>query len=63
MDLVSLLIFIIIIGVIIWLINYLPIDQKIKTVVIVLVVIIAIIWLLNGLGAIGGHPYYFNFRR
>jgi hypothetical protein len=64
MDLISLLVFIIVFCVIVWLIKtYLPIPEPIKTVIIVLIVLVAVIWLLNGLGIIGGHQYYLNFRR
>jgi len=64
MDLISLLVFIIVFCVIVWLVRtYLPIPDPIKTIIIVLIVLIAIIWLLNGLGIIGSTPYYLNFRR
>lgn len=51
--LVSLLIAILVIGLLVWLVQILPIPEPFRTVAIVVVVIIAIIWLLEGVGGAG----------
>jgi uncharacterized BrkB/YihY/UPF0761 family membrane protein len=54
MTLFTLLITIVIAGVALWLINtYIPMDEKIKTILNVVVVIILIVWLFNALGLLG----------
>jgi hypothetical protein len=56
MSLISLLIFLVIVGVVLWLINtYIPMDGKIKKILNVVVVIIVILWLLNVFGVLGDH--------
>jgi len=51
MDLLSLVVVIIIVGVLLWLVNsYIPMDAKIKKILNVVVVIALIIWLLNAFG-------------
>lgn len=51
--LVSLLIAILVIGLLVWLVQILPIPEPFRTVAIVVVVIIAIIWLLEGVSGAG----------
>lgn len=52
MDLLTILIAIVIVGIILWLINsYVPMDAKIKKILNIVVVIFLILWLLNALGA------------
>lgn len=61
MDLVSLLIVLVIIGVVLYLVNnYIPMDPPIKTVINVIVVLVLCIWLLQAFGIIGGTR--FNLR-
>lgn len=48
--LIYLVVVLVVLGLVLWLINYLPIDQKIKTIINVIVIIIAILWLLNSIG-------------
>ena len=51
MPLINLIIVLIVIGVILYLVNnYIPMDQKIKTILNVVVVLIVILWLLNVFG-------------
>ena len=51
MDLLTILIVIVIVGVILWLVNsYIPMDGKIKKILNIVVVIVLIIWLLNAFG-------------
>lgn len=50
----SLIITLIIIGIALWMINvYIPMDQKIKTILNIVVVIITIIYVCNAFGLIG----------
>jgi hypothetical protein len=54
MSLISVLVTLIIVGVLLWLINeYLPMDQKIKTILNIVAVIVVVIWLLNVFGVLG----------
>ena len=51
MDIVTLLVTLIIVGVVLYLINnYIPMDSKIKTILNIVVVIILIIWILQSTG-------------
>jgi hypothetical protein len=54
MSLIGLIVTLVIIGLILWLINsYIPMDQKIKTILNVAVVIIVILWLIQSFGLLG----------
>jgi len=54
MPIFSILITLIVVGVVLWLVNtYIPMDQKIKTILNVVVVIIVILWLLNAFTGFG----------
>ncbi len=51
MDLISLIVTLIVVGVLLWLVNnYIPMDAKIKRILNIVVVVVVVIWLLNGLG-------------
>lgn len=51
MDLLTILIVIVIVGVILWLVNsYIPMQASIKKILNVVVVIVLIIWLLSAFG-------------
>jgi len=51
MSLVSVVIALVIVGVLLWLVNtYLPMDQKIKSILNVVVVIVVVLWLLSAFG-------------
>lgn len=51
MDLLSVVIMLMVVGVGLWLINtYVPMDSKIKTILNIVVVLIVVVWLLQGLG-------------
>lgn len=56
MNLVQLIVALIVLGVILWLVNtYIPMDEKIKTLINVVVVVAIILWLLTRfLPAVGG---------
>ncbi len=54
MMLLQLLVFLVVIGVALWLVNlYVPMDAKIKQILNVAVVIFVILWLLEGFGLLG----------
>jgi hypothetical protein len=51
MDLISLIVTLIVIGVLLWLVNtYIPMDRQIKRILNGVVVIAVVIWLLNVMG-------------
>ena len=54
MSLISLIVVLVVVGVILWLVNqYIPMDQKIKTILNVVVVIALVLWLLAAFGVLG----------
>lgn len=54
MPVINLIIVLVVIGVILYLINtYIPMDQKIKTILNIVVVIILLLWLLGIFGVLG----------
>jgi hypothetical protein len=54
MPLITVVIVLIVVGVLLWLVNsYMPMDQKIKTILNVVVVIAVVLWLLNIFGVLG----------
>jgi low temperature requirement protein LtrA len=51
MDLISLIVTLIVVGVLLWLVNsYIPMDRKIKQILNAVVVVAVVVWLLNVLG-------------
>jgi hypothetical protein len=51
MDLISLIITLVVVGVLLWLVNtYIPMDRKIKQILNAVVVVAIVAWLLNLLG-------------
>lgn len=51
MDLLTLVIVLIVVGVLLWLVNaYIPMDAKIKKVLNIVVFVVVILWLLNVFG-------------
>lgn len=54
MPLVTVVIYLIVVGVLLWLVNnYIPMDGKIKQIINILVVVVVVIWLLQILGVLG----------
>ncbi len=54
MSLVSIVIALIVVGVLLWLINtYIPMDNKIRSILNGVVIIIVVIWLLQAFGVMG----------
>jgi len=54
MPLVTVVIYLIIVGVLLWLVNnYIPMDSKIKQIINILVVVVVVIWLLQVFGVMG----------
>lgn len=47
MPLIQVLVILIIVGVLLWLINFIPMDAKIKQIINILVVIVIVLWLLS----------------
>lgn len=55
MDLISLVIVLIAVGVLLWAANtYIPMDPKIRTIINAVVVIAVVLWLLQVFGVLGG---------
>lgn len=53
MNLVTLLVVLVVIGVVLWLVNtYIPMAKPIKTIINVVVVLAVVIWLLNVFGLV-----------
>jgi low temperature requirement protein LtrA len=51
MDLITLIVTLIVVGVLLWLVNtYIPMDRKIKQILNAVVVVAVVVWLLNVLG-------------
>ena len=54
MYLISLVIVLIVVGVLLWAANtYIPMDNKIKTIMNIVVVIAVVLWLLSAFGVLG----------
>jgi hypothetical protein len=54
MSLISVVVVLIVVGVLLWLVNtYIPMDNKIKTIINVVVVIAVVLWLLSAFGVLG----------
>ena len=54
MPLVTVVIYLIIVGVLLWLVNnYIAMDPKIKQIINILVIVVVVIWLLQVLGVMG----------
>ena len=56
MTLIGLVVFILVLALILYLVNLLPIDGNFKRIVQVLVIVIAIIYLLGALGVLSAGP-------
>jgi hypothetical protein len=54
MSLISLLVYLIVIGLILYLVGLLPIDATIKRIIQIVVLVIVILWLVQALGLIAG---------
>ena len=54
MSLISIVLTLVVVGVLLWLlINYVPMDAKIKSIVNIVVVIVVVIWVLQAFGLMG----------
>lgn len=57
MDLISLVVVLIVVGMLLWLVNsYIPMEASIKQILNVVVIIAVILWLLNAVGVLGVIP-------
>lgn len=55
MDLITLVITLVIVGVVLWLVNtYVPMDGKIKRILNIAVVVLVVLWLLFSVLGLGG---------
>ncbi len=64
MDIVTVMVVLVVVGVALWLINtYVPMAAPIKTILNVVVVLILCIWLLRVFGIMGSGPVYLGPRR
>lgn len=55
MDLLSVVLVLILVGVLLWAVNsFIPMDPKIKQILNIVVVIAVVLWLLNVFGVLGG---------
>jgi hypothetical protein len=53
MPILNILIFLVIVGVILWLVNnFIPMDSKIKNILNIVAVIVVLIWLLKAFGVV-----------
>ena len=54
MPLVTVIMYLVIVGVLLWLVNnYIPMDGKIRQIVNALVVVVVVVWLLQVFGVMG----------
>ena len=54
MPLVTLVMYLVIVGVLLWLVNnYIPMDGKIRQILNVVVVVVVVVWLLQVFGVMG----------
>jgi low temperature requirement protein LtrA len=54
MPLVTLVMYLVIVGVLLWLVNnYVPMDGKIRQIINVVVVVVVVVWLLGVFGVMG----------
>jgi len=57
MDLISLVVVLIVVGVLLWMINsYIPMEARIKQILNIVVIIAVVLWLLNAIGILGVFP-------
>lgn len=54
MSLIGFLVLVIIIGLLVYLVQLLPLPPPFKTVAMVIVILVCIVWLLNSTGMLGG---------
>ncbi len=54
MTILGLIFFLVVIGLVMWLVNtYIPMAQPVKTILNVVVVILIVLWLISSLGVLG----------
>ena len=57
MDLISLVVVLIVVGLLLWMVNnYIPMEARIKQILNIVVIIAVILWLLNTVGILGVLP-------
>lgn len=61
MSLIGLLVFVIIVGLLIYLVRLLPLPDPFRTIAYVILVIIAILWLVSALGVVSMGPRFGHY--
>ena len=57
MNIISLMVVLIVVGLLLWLVNnYIPMEARIKQILNIVVVIMVILWVLNAVGVMGMLP-------
>jgi len=56
--LITLIIFLIVVGCLIWIVRVLPLPAPFPMILQVLIILVALLWLLNGLGVLGGLGFH-----
>lgn len=62
MTLIALVVLLLVIGVVLYLINLIPMDNTIRVIIRVLVILFVVLWLLQGFGVLNMGPSI-NFHR
>lgn len=58
MDLITLIVYIAVVGVLLWAVNsYIPMEVRIKSLLNIVVIIAVVLWLLGVFGVIGRMPH------
>jgi hypothetical protein len=63
MPLITLVIYLIIVGLLLWLVDQLPIDGGIKRIIHILIIVIVILWLISLFLPLTGGPWIGPLRR
>jgi len=57
MDLISLVVVLIVVGLLLWMVNnYIPMEARIKQILNIVVIIAVVLWLLSAFGILSGLP-------
>jgi hypothetical protein len=54
MSIISLIVVLVVIGVALWAIQQIPMDNTVRAIIRVVVILFAVLWLLSALGLLGG---------
>jgi hypothetical protein len=62
MSLIQLIVVLVVVGVVLYLIQTIPMDETIKVIIRVVVILAAVLWLLEAFGLLGGGPVFGTHR-